>query len=154
MVFYYKIASLYFGAGDCKKCIEYLDKIINNKSLHMREDLLCFSRILSLVAHYDIGQDYHLEIQLKSTYKFLIKMNDLHEVQKELIKFLRSLGDIYPQQLKNEFIKLHTSLKKFENDPYERRAFLYLDLISWLESKIENRPVDEIIQEKFKLIKR
>jgi len=154
MVFYYKIASLYFGAGDCKKCIEYLDKIINNKSLHMREDLLCFARILSLVAHYDIGQDYHLEIQLKSTYKFLIKMNDLHEVQKELIKFLRNLGDIYPQQLKNEFIKLHTSLKKYENDPYERRAFLYLDLISWLESKIENRPVDEIIQEKFKLIKR
>jgi len=154
MVFYYKISSLYFGAGDCKKCIEYLDKIINNKSLHMREDLLCFARILSLVAHYDIGQDYHLEIQLKSTYKFLIKMNDLHEVQKELIKFLRNLGDIYPQQLKNEFIKLHTSLKKYENDPYERRAFLYLDLISWLESKIENRPVDEIIQEKFKLIKR
>jgi len=154
MVFYYKIASLYFGAGDCKKCIEYLDKIINNKSLHMREDLLCFSRILSLVAHYDIGMDYYLEIQLKSTYKFLIKMNDLHEVQKELIKFLRSLGDIYPQQLKNEFIKLHTSLKKYENDPYERRAFLYLDLISWLESKIENRPVDVIIQEKFKLIKR
>ena len=30
--------------------------------------------------------------------------------------------------------------KKYENDPYERRAFLYLDVLSWLESKIENRP--------------
>ena len=26
--------------------------------------------------------------------------------------------------------------KKFEDDPYEKRAFLYLDIISWLESKI------------------
>ena len=154
MVLYYKIASLYFGAGDSKKCIEYLEKIINNKSLQMREDLLCFSRILSLVAHYEVGLDYHLDVQLKSTYKFLIKMNDLHEVQKEMIKFLRGLGDIYPHQLKKEFIKLHAKLKTFENDPYERRAFLYLDILSWLESKIEDRPVDQIIQEKFLELKR
>ncbi len=151
MVFYYKIASLYFGAGNCKKCIEYLDKIINNKTLEMREDLLCFSRILSLFAHYEVGLDYHLEVQLKSTYKFLLKMNELNEVQKELIKFLRTIGDVYPHEFKKEFIKLHTTLKQYEDNPYERRAFLYLDILSWLESKIENRPIDAIIQEKFKL---
>ena len=48
MVFYYKIASMYFGAGENKKCIQFLEKIISNKSLQMREDLLCFSRILNL----------------------------------------------------------------------------------------------------------
>jgi len=154
MVFYYKIASLYFGAGNCKKCIEYLDKIINNKTLEMREDLLCFSRVLSLFAHYEVGLDYHLEVQLKSTYKFLLKMNELNEVQKEMIKFLRTIGDVYPHEFKKEFIKLHTTLKHFEDDPYERRAFLYLDILSWLESKIENQPIDEIIQEKFRLTKR
>ena len=154
MVLYYKIASLYFGAGDCKMSIVYLDKIINNKSLQMREDLLCFSRILSLVAHYDIGFDYHLEVQLKSTYKFLLKMNELHSVQKEMIKFLRNIGDVYPQDFKKEFVKLHTRLKKFEDDPYERRSFLYLDILSWLESKIEDRPIAEIIQEKFEILKR
>ncbi len=154
MVFYYKIASLYFGAGNCKKCIEYLELIINNKSLKMREDLLCFSRVLSLFAHYEVGLDYHLEVQLKSTYKFLLKMNELHEVQKEMIKFLRTIGDVYPHQFKREFVKLHTTLKQYEEDPYERRAFLYLDVLSWLESKIENRSIDVIIQEKFKIVKR
>jgi len=149
MVFYYKIASLYFGAGDFKKCIEYLTKIINNKSLEMREDLLCFSRILNLVAHYEAGMDYNLDIQIKSTYKFLIKMEDLYEVQKEMIKFLRGLGDIYPHELKTAFINLHKKLKQYEDHPYERRAFLYLDIISWLESKIQNKPVDQIIRAKF-----
>lgn len=150
MVFYYKIASLYFGVGNNKKCIEYLKKIIDNKNLSMREDLMCFARVLSLVAHYEAGMDYHLEVQLKSTYKFLIKMNDLHEVQREMIKFLRNLGTIYPSDLKSEFKKLYTRLQVFENHPYEKRAFLYLDIISWLESKIENKPVAEIIQEKAK----
>jgi hypothetical protein len=77
-------------------------------------------------------------------------MNDLHEVQREMIKFLRNLGGIYPSDLKAEFKKLHTRLQVFENHPYEKRAFLYLDIISWLESKIENKPVAIIIQEKAK----
>ena len=149
MTFYYKFASLHFGAGNNKKCIEYLDKIISNKSLSMREDLLCFSRVLNLVAHYESGLDYHIDTLLRSTYKFLIKMNDLHEVQIEMIKFIKSLQDIYPQDLKKAFIKLHDVLIKFEDRPFEKRAFLYLDIISWLESKIENIPVAQIIKDKY-----
>ncbi len=154
MVFYYKIASLYFGDGNNKKSIEFLKKIINNKDLEMREDLMCFSRILNLVAHYEAGLDYHLESLIKSTYKFLIKMNDLHEVQKEMIKFLRNLPDVSPLDIKDEFRKLHTTLKQYEDHPFERRAFLYLDIISWLESKIENRPVADIIAQKAQLVSR
>jgi len=152
MVFYYKIASLYFGIGENRKSIEFLDKIISNRSLEMREDLLCFSRILNLVAHYEAGLDYNLDSLIKSTYKFLIKMEDLYEVQKEMIKFLRGLGDIYPHELKGEFKKLLEKLKQYEDHPYERRAFLYLDVISWLESKIENKSVDLIIREKFQAL--
>lgn len=148
MIFYYKIACLYFGIGDNRQCIRYLKLIIDNKNLKMREDLMCFARVLSLVAHYEAGMDYHLEVQLKSTYKFLIKMDDLHEVQKEMIRFLKGLGDIYPHQLKDEFRKLHTRLKKYEDHPFEKRAFLYLDIISWLESHLENKPVGQIIREK------
>ena len=148
MVFYYKIACLYFGDGDNKKCIAFLKKIISNKSLGMREDLMCFSRILNLVAHYEAGLDYHLDHLVKSTYKFLIRMNDLHEVQKEMIKFLRKLPDVSPLDIRDEFKKLHAVLKVFEQHPYERRAFLYLDIISWLESNIENVPVKTIIQQK------
>jgi len=149
MIFYYKFASMHFGAGNNKECIFYLDKIISNKSLMMREDLQCFARVLNLVAHYEAGLDYHIESLLRSTYKFLLKINDLYEVQKEMIKFIRGLQDIYPQDIKKAFINLHDTLKLYEDHPYERRAFLYLDIISWLESKIESKPVGQIVREKF-----
>jgi len=149
MTLYYKFACLHFGSGQNKKAIEYLNKIITNKTLSMREDLLCFSRVLNLVAHYEAGQDYHMQTLLKSTYKFLLKMNDLHEVQKEMIKFIRSLQDIYPMDIKKAFIGLHEKLKTFEDHPYEKRAFLYLDIISWLESKIDNKPVGQVVKEKY-----
>ncbi|KAF2326786.1 hypothetical protein [Flavobacterium ginsenosidimutans] len=151
MLFFYKIASIYFGSEKYNECINYLDKIINNKNLTMREDLMCFARLLSLIAHYELGKDYYLENHLKSTYKFLLKMNDLHEVQKEIIKFLRNLNNFYPADIKKEFKKMHTRFVELEKNTYEKRAFLYLDIISWLESKIENRKIADIIREKAKL---
>jgi hypothetical protein len=148
MVFYYKIASMYFGDANYEKCIFYLEKIIKNKELKMREDLLCFSRILNLVAHYEAGLDQNLDTLIRSTYKFLIKMNELHIVQRKIITFLRSLSNIYPHDLKNAFINLHDDLKAYENHPYEKRSFMFLDIISWLESNIENVSVESIIKRK------
>ncbi len=153
MVFYYKIACLYFGMEEHDKCIEYLERIISNKSLKMREDLMCFARVLSLVAHYEARLDLHLESQLKNTYKFLIKMDDLYAVQKEMIKFLRNLQDINPLEIKAEFKKLYDRLKRYENHPYEKRAFLYLDILSWLKSNIEERSIGDIIREKAALMR-
>jgi hypothetical protein len=151
MLFYYKIASIYFGTEKYTECIFYLEKIINNKNLYVREDLACFARLLCLIAHYESGKDFNLENQLKSTYTFLIKMNDLHEVQKEIIRFLKKLNSIYPSDIKKEFIKVKERFIELEKNKYEKRAFLYLDIISWLESKIENRKISDIIKEKAKL---
>lgn len=148
MLLYYKIACLYFGADQYEDAIFYLDKITRNKALKMREDLLCFTRILNLVAHYEAGFDYHLDKHIRDTYKFLLKMNDLHEVQKSILGFIRTLGTIYPHELKDQFQKLHAELQPYEEDPYERRAFLYLDILSWLESKIENKSIASIIKKK------
>ena len=76
-------------------------------------------------------------------------MNELDEVQKEMIKFIRKLQDIYPQDIKKAFKSLLEKLKTYENHPFERRAFLYLDIISWLESKVNNVPVDQVIRQKY-----
>jgi len=70
-------------------------------------------------------------------------------VQKEMMHFIRNLNRIYDYQLKTVFLELREKLVQYEDHSYEKRAFLYLDIISWLESKIEGRPVQEIIKEKF-----
>jgi hypothetical protein len=148
ILLYYKIACLYFGMGKNKLCIIYLQKIIRSKNLGSAEDLQCFARILNLIAHYECGLDYDLERQFVDTYKFLLKMENLQEVQKVFLASIRDLSDVFPHEIKNEFKKIHTKLKRFENHPYEKRAFLYLDILSWLESKIQNKPIALIIKEK------
>ena len=153
LVFYYKIASLYFGSGEFMKAIEYLNLIIQHKDLSLREDLQCFARILNLIAHYEAGDDASLEYQVRSVYRFLGTMDDQQPMQVELFRFLRNVGSIAPHQMREAFITLRDKLMVIAANPFESRPFLYLDIISWLESKISNVPVQEVMKRKFQLMK-
>ncbi len=149
MLIYYKIACMHFGNGDYKQCKIYLQRIINNPDPQFRRDLQVFARILHLIASYDAGDDYSLDYQIKSVYSFVVKMNDMHAVQHEIISFLKRIPHTYASDFKGELTRLYEHLKPFENHPYERRPFFYLDIISWLESKIQNIPIAEIIHRKY-----
>ncbi len=149
LVFYYKIASMYFGAGKIQEAISYLNRIINYPDPRLREDIHCFARILNLIAHFELGNQTLLEYQVRSTYRFIIKMNDLNSVQEEILKFLRNLTSINPRDLTKEFENLRATLLEIQKKPYQRRAFLYLDIISWLESKIDQKPIQDVIRAKF-----
>jgi hypothetical protein len=149
LVFYYKFASLYFGSGHYEEAIDYLNKIINWK-VDLRTDLQCYSRLLHLIAHYELGNFDLLEYLFKSVYRFMAKMGNLSVVEEAIFRFLRRSFHLSPRQLKPEFAKLLEQLKQLQANRYETRAFAYLDIISWLESKMENIPaVETVIRRKF-----
>ena len=148
LVFYYKIACLYFGAGKNEKTIDYLNKIINWK-VDLRTDLQCYARLLHLIAHYELGNFDLLEYLTKSVYRFMAKMESLSAVEEEIFHFLRRSFRIGAHALKPEFEKLLEKLKDYEHNHFETRTFSYLDVISWLESKIKDQPVEKVIRNKY-----
>lgn len=148
LVFYYKIASLYFGSGDNEKAIDYLNRIIHQKG-DLRTDLQCYARLLHLIAHYELGNFDLLEYLIKSVYRYMARMENLSKVEEEMFDFLRRSFHVGAHALKPEFEKLLAKLKKYEGNPLESRAFVYLDVISWLESKISGVNVQDVIREKF-----
>jgi len=152
LVFYYKIACLHFGLGDNKMAIKYLNRVINFRDTTLREDIHCFARILNLIAHFELGNDDLVEYQIKSVYRFIGKLNDLNAVQQEIFKFLQKSRRMHtPKEITNEFRKLKDKLLVLRKMQYEKRPFLYLDIISWLESKLDKRKLQEVIKEKFEL---
>lgn len=148
LIFYYKIASLYFGSANYSKAIDYLNKIINWK-VDLRNDLQSYARLLHLIAHYELGNFEILEYLVKSVYRFMAKMENLSLVEEEILGFLRKSLRLSKAQIKAEFQQLLRKLKTLERNRFETRAFIYLDVISWLESKLRNVPVQEIIREKY-----
>lgn len=151
MVFHYKIACLYFGAGENEKTIDTLNKIIFQYKADFRVDIQCFSRILSLLAHLELENEMLVSYQIKSVYRFLGKMDDIQEVHKEIFKFIRKTTSINRSQMKLELISLRDRLQDLQKEPYQRRPFFYLDIISWLDGKIQNKSTAKVIEEKFKI---
>ncbi len=151
LVFYYRIAWLYFGSGDYSMAIDYLNHIINLKVGHLREDIQSYARLLHLLAHYEIGNYELLEYLEKSVSRFFGKMKDRNRMQLEMLSFIR-------KQLRSRNIPdyrlLETTKKnllKLAKDPYEKRSFLYLNVIDWVSGKLLQQTVSETIKKRINL---
>ena len=153
LVFNYKIATLYFGAGDYRTSIDYLRKIIND-NVDLRSDLQCYARLLHLIAHYELGNYQLMDHLIRSVYRFMSKMENLTTVEELMFGFLRRSFKIPANQLKEELEKLLAKIRPVEKSRYETRAFAYLDIISWLESKLYGMSMSDILQEKYLRSKR
>jgi hypothetical protein len=70
-------------------------------------------------------------------------------VEEEVFRFLRKSFYLSARKLKPEFEKLLNTIRQFETSKFETRAFAYLDIISWLESKLNDKQTYEIIHEKY-----
>lgn len=148
LVFNYKIASLYFGSGDFATSIDYLQKITNGNP-EMRNDLQCYARLMHLMAHYELGNFEIIDSLIKSVYRFMAKMENLTVVEEEMFKFLRNSFHVRRQKLKPELEKFLHTVKKLEKNRFQTRSFAYLDIISWLESKVLDIPMSTVIHNKY-----
>ncbi len=148
LVFNYKIAMLYFGHGDYGRSIDYLQKIIND-NVDLRTDLQCYARVLHLMAHYELGNYELIEHLTRSVYRFMAKMENLTVIEEAMFKFLRNNFYVPAKKLQPAFEGFLNTIKQFEKSRFQTRSFAYLDIISWVESKVNNKPMSAVIRKKY-----
>lgn len=148
LILNYKIASTYFGNQDYKKCLKVLDNIINHKNTSVREDLYFNSRILSIMTMIDSGFDENLDEFIDETKTFYKKMKNTTRFHDLVIKLFSEKHYSYPNDQKKIFKKFLEEFKMLMKNNYFMRNLVYLDIISWLEAKLSNRNISEVIKEK------
>jgi hypothetical protein len=70
-------------------------------------------------------------------------------VEEEMFRFLRNSFHMSARKLRPEFEKFLQKIKKLEKSRFETRSFAYLDVISWVESKVYEKSMSTIIHEKY-----
>jgi hypothetical protein len=76
-------------------------------------------------------------------------MKNLTIVEEAIFTFLRHSFKVKASLLKPELEQFLKKIKHLEKNRFETRSFAYLDVISWVESKVYERPMSEIIHEKY-----
>lgn len=141
-----KIAYCYFGNGDYIACMNTLAPLISNRDPQVRRDLQGIARILNFICCYESGIDYNLDYHIRSVYTFLVKMNDMNVIAQHMLNFIRKLRRIPAAQVKAELTILYDQLLPYVGTTsFESRTFYYLDITTWLKSKITGLTMSEII---------
>ncbi len=136
----YFLAYTYFGNGDYRASIRWLNQLINEPYADLREDLFCYARILNLINHFELENDILVQYNLKSTYRYLAKMKKVHRFEEVMLSFLKTLLRTSDQiELKKELVVLKADLSAIATDPFEHNAFDHFDFISWIDSKLERK---------------
>ena len=146
----YNVSCTYFGAKNYSAANKYLNRILNDTHIDLRSDIQCFSRILSLLIHYEMGNADLLSYLIRSTYRYLYKRKHLYKFETIVLQFIRNKIPKLDskKELMHAFEELKKEIVKISKDPFERTALEYFDFISWLESKISGRSFAEIVREK------
>lgn len=152
--FAYTISYIFFGMEDYENSLKRLNKILSKNQNEVRPDLLSFTHILNLIIHFELENIILLESIVKSTYRFLYKRKRLYKVENAVLSFIRkAFGISSKEKLKDNFVELYINLKEITKDPYEKIALEYFDLLSWLESKIENKKFADVVKSKAETVK-
>ncbi|TND07519.1 MAG: hypothetical protein FD123_3071 [Bacteroidetes bacterium] len=149
--FCYTFSYAYFGNGNYRKALHWLNQVLNEKS-ELREDIRIFAHLFNLIIHYELGHEDSFEYFVKSTYRYLAGKKQLFRLEQAMIDFIRKkMPQMHtPAETKKAFAGLKTVLEQLVTDPHERRTTEYFDFISWLTGKIEGRAFGDVVKEKYR----
>ena len=149
MVIYYKVAWMYIGAEQPEKAISYLDYIIDLTDKSLREDIQCYARIMKLMALFDM-QEYNAILKYGMDFqKFYHKLKHPNRVQLAVLQMLETLAKA-PLLTQKEILKEdYSKLKLLKENNFEKRAFIYLDVLPWIMSKVTRKNIEESVKEEY-----
>ncbi|MEL7123155.1 MAG: hypothetical protein AAFO07_27145, partial [Bacteroidota bacterium] len=138
MIFYYKFAGIKFLLNKADQAIPYLNKIINSKDPHLREDIQIFSRLMFLMAHYEM-KNYDLLIYLIKSYKtFFSKTLGLDPLQQATFEFFKKAAFANLEQKSIYLMELHKEVISLKSNHFLRRSFHYLDVEKWTSGLLKH----------------
>lgn len=149
----FSAACIYFGMGDYTSANKYLNKIIDRSDASARSDLLGFSMIMRMLIQFEVGKKDLLEYSVKSVYRYLKKRDRIYKFEDVMLNFIKTKTPLMnsKKEILNGFKQLHKELLPLSKKEFEKNVFENFDLVSWLESKIENRSFADVMKEKNKI---
>ncbi len=116
-----------------KKALRYSNIIINDTDFKHREDIHSYIRLLNLVIHFELKNDFTLDYLSSSTFNYLKRKQRLYKTEKEVIKFITKFhnGKI------SSLAKANDNLKLLKEDPYEKVMFNLFDFQEWCDTKLQ-----------------
>ena len=126
----------YLNMGDYKKSLKWSNHLINTK-FSVAYDSLAFNRLFNLIIHYELNNLDHIESVLLSYEKYLVKISQYNFLQKETIRFFKSLvGENNPVEIKKLFGNYKQALSSIDSTEFTNYTEVTTTIIEWVDLKL------------------
>ena len=147
MVLYFKIAWMNLGAGKPSNTVKYLNKILTMEVGFLREDIQGYSRLMMILAHYELENFDIIPYLIANAEHYFKKVTSVNEMQKKTLIFFKKVSEMPLNERVKKFEAFEKELLYLYHNKYESKAFLYLDILSWIRSKISGKTLAAITKE-------
>ncbi len=144
----YNCSVFYFLKGDYNKSLEFLNTIINETRIELKQDIQEFTRIFSLIAHYELHNIDVLENMIRSTQRFLKQKSSAPTLEYTVIRAMRSLlASVDHQSMQAILRSLYNELVHILHSSSSEPLGL-IEILFWTSGKLRRRPVQEVFTDK------
>lgn len=147
LAIYDSISLLYFYNENYSRALYYVNEILNS-NIKLRTDLKCFSNILYLIIHYELGNIDHIEYVYTKIEKFIKETKGTEGFEWAVLKFMQKLPFVTEEnKLKKEFSALRQETGKYKTRAQDKSVFDFFDVSLWAQSKEEGIKLIELLRQ-------
>ena len=150
LAFLYYSAYAHFGNEEYREALQYINYLLNNNYFAIRVDLQCFSRILNLIIHYELGNIFVLENAVLHARRFIKNKGLLFKYEKNILSFFRKASLLKFDDKRSEtkgLLELREKLMRAKESEYSENFDEYHHFMWWIESKLSRKPLSKVIKE-------
>lgn len=146
LIYYYNFANLYIYSGNYQEASKYLNLLLSENDMHLRQDLQCFSRLQNIILHYELNKIPQLKYIIKTARDFYKNQKFQFKMEKMVLNMFEELIETStPEKVWQTYFR---EFKEVMSDPYEKIANYYFDFVAYTESKVNGNKIGDIIYDK------
>jgi hypothetical protein len=152
LVFYYNIAIMNTYFGNFKKAQHYISLILNEGNNLLREDLQSFARIINIGLHYELNNFKQLGYIISTIKNYYKTQISYFKTETLILSYFEKLSEVKVKNKEHEkeiFISFKKDLEEVMKDPHEKNVNFYFDIEVYIDSKINQIPMHQLMQKKY-----
>lgn len=149
ILFLFNKAYAYFGIGQYKIALSFLNEILNDNEQNLRQDIYSYARLFNLIIHFELENYDFVEYLIKSTSRFLNKTQRGSEIETLCIKKIKKMSKTNNWGDQLEILEnLQDEVAQLLLKHNERLILEYFDIEAWITGKIIRVPFAKAVQMK------
>jgi len=131
----YQIGYMFILKKDYSSALHWINKILNSNYAETRNELQCYARVLNFIIHFELDNIIVLRYAVDNARRFFKKKKLSSHSLSTVLRMFSKLSLAGPEQYSEIFLD---SLKTLSENLKTDDMSDYIDIPSWIESKIRN----------------